>query len=135
MSFVNDTIREMFDAPDIASEIPEHILKNRCFKLTNSEQIVEKCLLDLLTDKNLYNQANSLDVKLCKPGKTDKTITVSHQKLLHNGTECELTTFRDTTILVELRIVQEQSRTTNLLVSSVTHELLTPLRCIVTMTD
>ncbi len=67
--------------------------------------------------------------------KPDKTIEISHQKLLYNNTESEIFTFRDTTKQVEIRTVQEQNKTTNLLVSSVTHELITPLRCIVSMTD
>ena len=36
---------------------------------------------------------------------------------------------------MELRTAQEQNKTTSLLVSTVTHELITPLRCIVSMTD
>lgn len=89
----------------------------------------------MLIDRSLFDETQSLEIKLCKQGKPDKNITVTFQSLLHGGTECEIMTFRDTTVQVELRTVQEQSRTTNLLVSSVTHELLTPLRCIVSMTD
>lgn len=83
----------------------------------------------------MIDQSSCLEVKMRKEGKPERSITVTKQNLLCNGNQCEITTFRDTTIQVELRTAQEQNKTTSLLVSTVTHELITPLRCIVSMTD
>lgn len=44
-------------------------------------------------------------------------------------------TFRDITQQIELRKAQEQNKMTDMLVSSVTHEYLTPVRCIYNLTN
>lgn len=64
------------------------------------------------------------------PEQPAKTISVTHQTLMFNDSECQVMMFRDITSQAELRIAQEQNQMANLLMSSVTHEMLTPIRCI-----
>jgi signal transduction histidine kinase len=137
VSFVNDSIREMFafDALNLDTQIPDEVLNSRCFKRMTEEAQFDISLFDLLSKKTLIDQSNCLELKMRIEGKSERSITVTNQNLLSNGNQCEITTFRDTTVQVELRTAQEQNKTTSLLVSSVTHELITPLRCIVSMTD
>ena len=49
---------------------------------------------------------------------------------MFNDKFCKVMTFRDITAQTDLRQAQEKNKMTNLLVSNITHELLTPVRCI-----
>ncbi len=50
--------------------------------------------------------------------------------LSFNDIVCPVMTFRDITSQIELRKAVEQNKMTEMLISNVTHEYLTPIRCI-----
>lgn len=58
-----------------------------------------------------------------------KTIQITKQSLNFNDIVCEVMTFRDITSQIELREAKEQNKMTELMISNVTHEYLTPIRC------
>ena len=52
---------------------------------------------------------------------------------MFNDEECKVVAFRDVTEVQRIAKIEETNKLLNLLTSSVTHEMLTPLRCIVSM--
>lgn len=63
-------------------------------------------------------------------GASDKTIQITQQRLTFLDEECKVITFRDITAHKELRKAVEHNKMTEMMISNVTHEYLTPIRCI-----
>jgi hypothetical protein len=84
VSFVNDSIREMFafDALNLDTQIPDEVLNSRCFKRITEEAQFDISLFDLLSKKTLIDQSNCLELKMRLEGKPERSITVTNQNLL-----------------------------------------------------
>jgi signal transduction histidine kinase len=57
-------------------------------------------------------------------------IQISHQKLIFNDQECNIVKIRDITASEKLKKVKDQNKLMGLMTASVSHEFLTPLKCI-----
>jgi K+-sensing histidine kinase KdpD len=55
--------------------------------------------------------------------------------LIFNKEECKVATFRDVTELKNIAKMQADNKLLQLLTSSVTHEMVTPLKCIVNFSE
>jgi signal transduction histidine kinase len=62
--------------------------------------------------------------------KIEKIVQISLQKLIFNDEECSIIMIRDITALKRLTKVENKNKATSLMTASVSHELLTPLKCI-----
>ena len=65
-----------------------------------------------------------------KNSQNDKIVQISLQKLIFNDEECNILRIRDITAFKRLTKVENNNRATGLMSASVSHELLTPLKCI-----
>jgi signal transduction histidine kinase len=54
------------------------------------------------------------------------------QKLMFKGKECKMLTIRDLTKLLSVEKIESENRFFNTLTATVTHEMMTPLNCIIT---
>jgi signal transduction histidine kinase len=54
------------------------------------------------------------------------------QKLMFKGKECQMLTIRDLTKLLSVEKIESENRFFNTLTATVTHEMMTPLNCIIT---
>lgn len=61
-----------------------------------------------------------------------RKLILTSQKILFKGNECQILTIRDISAQKELKKSEEKNSLLNLLTSSVSHELMTPIRCIIT---
>lgn len=59
---------------------------------------------------------------------------VNFQPLTYQNRECTLVTLRDITEVTKFNKISENNKMLTLLTSSVTHEMITPLRCIILFT-
>jgi hypothetical protein len=54
------------------------------------------------------------------------------QELMFKGKECQMLTIRDLTKLLSVEKIESENRFFNTLTATVTHEMMTPLNCIIT---
>ena len=54
------------------------------------------------------------------------------RKLMFKGKECQMLTIRDLTKLLSVEKIESENRFFNTLTATVTHEMMTPLNCIIT---
>ena len=91
------------------------------------------CFMDIMRQFSRSNE-KSLTV-LMKP-ESDKPeeyriINLTLTSLLFNHEECRVLTFRDVTEVKKAAKIQEANKILSMLTSTVTHELLTPLKCMI----
>ena len=55
---------------------------------------------------------------------------MTHQNIIYDEIECQILCLRDVSALKNLTKAEEDKKMTSLLTASVSHELLTPLKCI-----
>lgn len=63
--------------------------------------------------------------------KEEKILDVNLQPLTYQNTDATLVTMRDITEVRKFSKISENNKVLTLLTSSVTHEMITPLKCIV----
>lgn len=64
-----------------------------------------------------------------------RTLMVTLSSLLFNHEECQVITFRDVTQVKKLAKIETANKFLNMMTSSVTHEMITPLKCIISFSD
>jgi hypothetical protein len=64
-----------------------------------------------------------------------RSIQLFKQKLIFNNRECEVLTFKDVSYVMKLLQLSSQLNLVKLMTASITHELVTPLRCIIQFTE
>jgi len=57
-------------------------------------------------------------------------VQVTHQNIFYNNRECKILNIRDVTALKKLAKAEDENKVMQLLTASVSHELITPLKCI-----
>jgi hypothetical protein len=57
-------------------------------------------------------------------------VQITHQNIFYNNKECKILNIRDVTSLKKLVKSEKNNKTMQLLTASVSHELITPLKCI-----
>ena len=62
----------------------------------------------------------------------EKFLWLRVQKLMFKGKECQMLTIRDLTKLMSVEKIESENRFFNTLTATVTHEMMTPLNCIIT---
>jgi hypothetical protein len=83
-------------------------------------------LLDHLNDRILKMKILNTDDKFEKY----LFVQITYQNIFYNNRECKILNIRDVTALKQLAKAEEDNRLTQLLTASVSHELITPLKCI-----
>lgn len=68
-------------------------------------------------------------------GEDPRVVLVTNQSLVYNETECFMLTLRDLTEYYELGRVKQEANNLKFLNSTTTHEMMTPLSCIVMFTE
>lgn len=68
-----------------------------------------------------------------KGNEKQRTIEFSKQFLLYNSQDCEVMTLRDISKIQQLTQLKSENEMLGLLTSSVSHEMLTPLKCIISV--
>lgn len=92
----------------------------------------------LINNRDVLNLTNGLEAKIIqsnpvsiiKSETVEKIVQIKLQNLIYNDEECYILTIRDLTSSKRLSEVENKNRVTGLLTASVSHELLTPLKCI-----
>ena len=57
-------------------------------------------------------------------------VQITQQTIFYNNKECRILNIRDVTALKKLAIAEEDNKVMSLVTASVSHELITPLKCI-----
>jgi hypothetical protein len=110
IQMLNDAVKQMFDfqADDNALTIPEEVLFAKCLIVstqdktpemdrTNNKKVVLFNLHQILTDPDLFEGNEIVDIKVIKDGAAVKTISLTQQKVLFNNILCQVMSFRDIT--------------------------------------
>lgn len=150
MGYETDNAQE-----EISDEIPQEALDAPIFKLksvSTSKESVEasvstgsisqdselrpalekKSLSDLLSDPDLIGTEGNprCTLKPIAKGADNRYILLNLQTLYFNDKECFILTMRDVTAIRDLEESEKKNFFVNLVTSSVSHELMTPLKCI-----
>jgi light-regulated signal transduction histidine kinase (bacteriophytochrome) len=64
--------------------------------------------------------------------KTDRYFIFRSLRLIFDGKECNMVSIRDVTLFKDLRDTQNKNQYLNMLTATVTHELMSPINCIIT---
>ena len=62
----------------------------------------------------------------------EKFLWLKVHNLMFKGKECQMLTLRDVTKLLSVEKIESENKFFNTLTSTVTHEMMTPLNCIIT---
>jgi len=79
-------------------------------------------------------EINRFACYLIKDGVIWRKFEFTLTNLIFNTEECKVATFRDLTEQLKLVKIQEDNRLLQMLTQSVTHEMVTPLKCVVELT-
>lgn len=96
-----------FQADDNAPTIPEEMLFSECLAVCRQEKTPETdktdkkvvlfSLQEILTDPDLFESSEIVDINVIKDGAVMKTISLTKQKVLFNSMLCQVMSFRDIT--------------------------------------
>ena len=88
-------------------------------------------LYEILVDKS-FQTSKSQILKIANSETTEeRSIQVQKQTLFFNNTQCEVLTLKDVSYILKLLKLSTQLGLVKLMTASVTHELVTPLKCII----
>ena len=69
------------------------------------------------------------------PQPNNRIFHLTLTNLMYNKEECQVATFRDVTNIKKLARIEADNKLLQLLSSSVTHEMVTPLKCIINFSE
>ena len=65
----------------------------------------------------------------------ERRVNLTHEQMVFNEKECQILTIRDVSAQHNLMEVKRENQLLNLVTSSVSHELITPIKCISAMAN
>ena len=85
-----------------------------------------------------FSRSNEKSLTVLMKTESDKPeeyriINLTLTSLLFNHEDCRVLTFRDVTEVKKAAKIQEANKILSMLTSTVTHELLTPLKCMISL--
>ena len=90
-------------------------------------------LLDLLLNPELLGTSQEIVLKIKQISTDEKRVVhLTHSQMRFNDMECLILTIRDISAQQNLERAEQKNNLLHLLTSSVSHELMTPIKCIIT---
>ena len=89
----------------------------------------------MLSRPALLGDGQEMVVQMKSLSNEKRNVILIHQKMLFDDKECQILTIRDTSANFKLKKATEKNNLMNLLTSSVSHDLITPTKCINTFAE